>query len=173
MANSARLNSPPSLLTCRLVGWRMQPSPPCRRPSRRLAGRNVVSRPTKEELKAPTIERLEEQRNIFDHAYNAEDLKSDVEALRKLDQGCKTAVKHDRRRRRIPTGAVESIGSQHSANTKSPRQFVICPAAHGLNAECYATVKACGPVTQLDRASDFRSEGWGFDSLRGRQRLPW
>ena len=27
----------------------------------------------------------------------------------------------------------------------------------------------CGPVAQLDRASDFGSEGWGFDSLRGRQ----
>src|SRR6184192_246324 len=26
----------------------------------------------------------------------------------------------------------------------------------------------CGPVAQLDRASDFGSEGWGFDSLRGR-----
>jgi iron complex transport system substrate-binding protein len=26
-----------------------------------------------------------------------------------------------------------------------------------------------GPVAQLDRASDFGSEGWGFDSLRGRQ----
>jgi hypothetical protein len=25
-----------------------------------------------------------------------------------------------------------------------------------------------GPVAQLDRASDFGSEGWGFDSLRGR-----
>jgi hypothetical protein len=24
------------------------------------------------------------------------------------------------------------------------------------------------PVAQLDRASDFGSEGWGFDSLRGR-----
>ena len=29
----------------------------------------------------------------------------------------------------------------------------------------------CGPVAQLDRASDFGSEGWGFDSLRGRQVL--
>src|SRR5437870_12700374 len=29
----------------------------------------------------------------------------------------------------------------------------------------------CGPVAQLDRASDFGSEGWGFDSLRGRQNL--
>jgi hypothetical protein len=28
-----------------------------------------------------------------------------------------------------------------------------------------------GPVAQLDRASDFGSEGWGFDSLRGRQNL--
>src|SRR5207245_1419594 len=28
--------------------------------------------------------------------------------------------------------------------------------------------EACGPVAQLDRASDFGSEGWGFDSLRGR-----
>src|SRR6266436_1479554 len=27
---------------------------------------------------------------------------------------------------------------------------------------------AHGPVAQLDRASDFGSEGWGFDSLRGR-----
>src|SRR3981081_4824167 len=27
---------------------------------------------------------------------------------------------------------------------------------------------ADGPVAQLDRASDFGSEGWGFDSLRGR-----
>src|SRR5258708_20641792 len=26
---------------------------------------------------------------------------------------------------------------------------------------------AHGPVGQLDRASDFGSEGWGFDSLRG------
>src|SRR3982074_3651306 len=26
---------------------------------------------------------------------------------------------------------------------------------------------ADGPVAQLDRASDFGSEGWGFDSLRG------
>src|SRR4029077_4825113 len=30
---------------------------------------------------------------------------------------------------------------------------------------------ASGPVAQLDRASDFGSEGWGFDSLRGRQIL--
>src|SRR5215472_8982892 len=29
-------------------------------------------------------------------------------------------------------------------------------------AECF------DPVAQLDRASDFGSEGWGFDSLRGR-----
>ena len=28
-----------------------------------------------------------------------------------------------------------------------------------------------GPVAQLDRASDFGSEGWGFDSLRGRHLL--
>ena len=27
-----------------------------------------------------------------------------------------------------------------------------------------------GPVAQLDRASDFGSEGWGFDSLRGRHK---
>jgi hypothetical protein len=26
-----------------------------------------------------------------------------------------------------------------------------------------------GPVAQLDRASVFGTEGWGFDSLRGRQ----
>src|SRR5713226_3273122 len=38
-----------------------------------------------------------------------------------------------------------------------------------LSASC-ATVKPSGPVAQLDRASDFGSEGWGFDSLRGRQR---
>ena len=31
-----------------------------------------------------------------------------------------------------------------------------------------ATPLANGPVAQLDRASDFGSEGWGFDSLRGR-----
>jgi hypothetical protein len=30
---------------------------------------------------------------------------------------------------------------------------------------------ADGPVAQLDRASDFGSEGWGFDSLRGRHIL--
>jgi hypothetical protein len=28
-----------------------------------------------------------------------------------------------------------------------------------------------GPVAQLDRASDFGSEGWGFDSLRGHHLL--
>jgi hypothetical protein len=28
-----------------------------------------------------------------------------------------------------------------------------------------------GPVAQLDRASVFGTEGWGFDSLRGRQIL--
>src|SRR6266851_8493703 len=27
----------------------------------------------------------------------------------------------------------------------------------------------CAPVAQLDRASDFGSEGWGFESLRARQ----
>ena len=32
-------------------------------------------------------------------------------------------------------------------------------------------VESNGPVAQLDRASDFGSEGWGFDSLRGRQIL--
>src|SRR5437660_2260462 len=30
------------------------------------------------------------------------------------------------------------------------------------------TLFQTGPVAQLDRASDFGSEGWGFDSLRGR-----
>src|SRR5262249_7803796 len=30
------------------------------------------------------------------------------------------------------------------------------------------TVSNDDPVAQLDRASDFGSEGWGFDSLRGR-----
>jgi hypothetical protein len=30
------------------------------------------------------------------------------------------------------------------------------------------TINDRGPVAQLDRASDFGSEGWGFDSLRGR-----
>ena len=30
----------------------------------------------------------------------------------------------------------------------------------------------CGPVAQLDRASVFGTEGWGFDSLRGRQSIP-
>src|SRR5437660_6669530 len=30
------------------------------------------------------------------------------------------------------------------------------------------TLFQLGPVAQLDRASDFGSEGWGFDSLRGR-----
>src|SRR5208282_6339664 len=30
------------------------------------------------------------------------------------------------------------------------------------------SLPADGPVAQLDRASDFGSEGWGFDSLRGR-----
>src|SRR6266436_1278122 len=37
-----------------------------------------------------------------------------------------------------------------------------------LSASC-ATFTSSGPVAQLDRASDFGSEGWGFDSLRGRQ----
>src|SRR5882762_8047319 len=32
---------------------------------------------------------------------------------------------------------------------------------------------ADGPVAQLDRASDFGSEGWGFDSLRGRHSKSW
>src|SRR5216684_3150294 len=32
---------------------------------------------------------------------------------------------------------------------------------------------ADGPVAQLDRASDFGSEGWGFDSLRGRHSKGW
>ena len=27
----------------------------------------------------------------------------------------------------------------------------------------------CAPVAQLDRASDFESEGWGFKSLQARQ----
>jgi hypothetical protein len=31
-----------------------------------------------------------------------------------------------------------------------------------------STINKHGPVAQLDRASDFGSEGWGFDSLRGR-----
>ena len=31
--------------------------------------------------------------------------------------------------------------------------------------------EASGPVAQLDRASDFGSEGWGFESLRARHRL--
>ncbi len=30
--------------------------------------------------------------------------------------------------------------------------------------------EARAPVAQLDRASDFGSEGWGFDSLRARQK---
>ena len=29
-----------------------------------------------------------------------------------------------------------------------------------------------GPVAQLDRASVFGTEGWGFEPLRGRQYLP-
>ena len=29
----------------------------------------------------------------------------------------------------------------------------------------------CGPVAQLDRASVFGTEGWGFDSLRGRHAM--
>src|SRR5258708_39283410 len=41
-----------------------------------------------------------------------------------------------------------------------------------LSASC-ATFNSCGPVAQLDRASDFGSEGWGFDSLRGRQYSLW
>jgi hypothetical protein len=36
-------------------------------------------------------------------------------------------------------------------------------AHHKLCCDCF------GPVAQLDRASDFGSEGWGFDSLRGHQ----
>jgi hypothetical protein len=31
---------------------------------------------------------------------------------------------------------------------------------------------AQAPVAQLDRASDFGSEGWGFESLRARQIYP-
>jgi hypothetical protein len=30
-------------------------------------------------------------------------------------------------------------------------------------------LSADAPVAQLDRASDFGSEGWGFESLRARQ----
>jgi hypothetical protein len=32
-------------------------------------------------------------------------------------------------------------------------------------------VSLSGPVAQLDRASVFGTEGWGFDSLRGRHLL--
>jgi hypothetical protein len=52
--------------------------------------------------------------------------------------------------------------------------FVVC-----FSSVCFARLEATllcrvlefernGPVAQLDRASDFGSEGWGFDSLRGR-----
>ena len=37
-----------------------------------------------------------------------------------------------------------------------------------LSASC-ATFNSCGPVAQLDRASDFGSEGWGFEPLRAHQ----
>lgn len=35
----------------------------------------------------------------------------------------------------------------------------------------YLLPKLAGPVVQLDRISDFGSDGWGFDSLRGHKKL--
>src|SRR5713226_2062768 len=46
-----------------------------------------------------------------------------------------------------------------------------CGAGHGVKSTTPGDPRwlpADGPVAQLDRASDFGSEGWGFDSLRGR-----
>ena len=42
------------------------------------------------------------------------------------------------------------------------------PVAKKVYYEYYRQLNA--PVAQLDRASDFESEGWGFESLRARQK---
>ena len=48
----------------------------------------------------------------------------------------------------------------------------------GLAAYCGGVIRSAfwrvkrAPVAQLDRASDFGSEGWGFKSLRARPRNP-
>ena len=42
---------------------------------------------------------------------------------------------------------------------------VILSQANGLLTN---TITLYGPLDQLDRSSDFESEGWEFESLRGR-----
>ena len=42
---------------------------------------------------------------------------------------------------------------------------VILSQANGL---LINTITLYGPLDQLDRSSDFESEGWEFESLRGR-----
>jgi hypothetical protein len=42
----------------------------------------------------------------------------------------------------------------------------IAPVAQSAEQRRDFAPVACAPVAQLDRASDFGSEGWGFDSLR-------
>ena len=37
----------------------------------------------------------------------------------------------------------------------------------------YVLVPPDAPLAQLDRASDYGSEGWGFDSLRAHHSIPW
>ena len=36
-----------------------------------------------------------------------------------------------------------------------------------LDSAVAATLMACVPVAQLDKASDYESEDWGFESLQG------
>ena len=37
----------------------------------------------------------------------------------------------------------------------------------------YFLIPPAAPLAQLDRASDYGSEGWGFDSLRAHHSIPW
>ena len=56
----------------------------------------------------------------------------------------------------------------HDESETMPRIHGSCKGSHEIpRDQCYSELD--GPVAQLDRASDFGSEGWGFDSLRGRQ----
>ena len=43
----------------------------------------------------------------------------------------------------------------------------LCAAAIRMLSEFCRPLRPIGPVVQLDRISDFGSEGWGFESSRG------
>jgi hypothetical protein len=67
---------------------------------------------------------------------------------------CRTPIKNTKDREPQPSTQSSGVPIREKAHRRA------LPVYH---------VHERGPVAQLDRASDFGSEGWGFDSLRGRQ----